>query len=246
VQCVTFTATALLGLACASIVHAQDASDSVAYRALIQTPPGALATPLGASILGPEAGRWDVHVRYGIMSFGDGDEYIHNFGIGGDLKLGAGRIGLTAGAWLPNCDAEDDADGCSGHFMAALSFGERLVEAALGRPSGTASLNVGIDVAAAIGTPRDATLFATSASLPISLVTATSGLRLTPYVAPGFGTGLVSEDGETEAGLRALFGAGVGVLGLARGIAVNAAIHRVFMRDGNWLVGVGVTYTGAQ
>jgi hypothetical protein len=242
VQRVTLTATVLLGLACASLAHAQDASDFAAYRALIETPPGALITPLGVSILGPEARTWDVHTRYGIMSFGDGTDYIHNFGIGGDVKLGAGRIGLTAGAWLPTCDEEDE---CPGHFMAALSFGERLVEAAVGRPSSTASLNVGIDVVAAFGTPRDATLFATSASLPISLVAATSGLRLIPYVAPGFGTGLVSEDGETDAGLRAVFGAGVGALGLARGVAVNAGIHRVFLRGGHWLVGVGVSYTGA-
>lgn len=239
-QRATLTATILLGLASAASARAQDASDFAAYQALTQTPPGGLVTPLGASILGSDNARWGLHAGYGIMSIGDGDEYVHSFGVGGDLTLPAGRIGLTVGAWLPDCDVED----CPGHFMAALSFGERLVEAALGRPSNSASLNVGIDVAAAIGTPKDTTLFAASASLPISLVTAGSGLRLVPYLAPGFGTGLVRDDDGTEAGLRALFSAGVGVLGLARGIAVNAAIHRVFLRDGNWLVGVGFSYTG--
>jgi hypothetical protein len=242
VQRVTLTAAIMLGLSSAAPARAQDASDSAAYRALTQTPLAALANPLGVSILGPEIGRWDLHARYGIMSIGDGDEYVHSFGIGGDVKLGDGRIGLTVGAWLPDCDEAD----CPGHFMAELSFGERLLQAALGRPSGTASLNVGIDAGAAIGTPDDATLFASSASLPISLVTASSGLRLVPYLAPGLGTGLVRPDGqETEAGLRAMFSAGVGVVGLGGGISANAGVQRVFMRDGNWLASVGISYAGA-
>jgi hypothetical protein len=240
-QRVTLNVAILLGLATAGPARAQDASDSAAYRALTQTPLAALVNPLGVSILGPESGRWNLHARYGLMSIGDGTEYVHSFGLGGDFKLGSGRIGLTAGGWLPDCDERD----CPGHFMAAVSFGERLLEAALGRPSGTASLNVGIDVGASIGKPDDATLFATSASLPISLVTSSSGLRLVPYLAPGFGTGLVDDEGEVEAGLRALLSAGVGVTGLVRGVSANAAVQRVFMRDGNWLVGIGVTYSGA-
>lgn len=239
-QRVTLIAGLLLQLGSAALVRAQDASDSAAYRALTQTPLAALVNPLGVSVLGPEAGRKDLHARYGIMSIEDGDEYVHSFGIGGDIKLGNGRIGLTAGAWLPNCDTEE----CPGHFMAALSFGQRLLEAALGRPSGTASLNVGIDVGASIGTPDDATLFATSASLPISLVTSSSGLRLIPYLAPGFGTGLVDAEDEHEAGLRALFSAGVGVVGLLDHVSANAAVQRVFMNDGNWLVGIGIIYRG--
>ena len=241
-QRVALMLAVLLTSSYAGTAGAQDASDVAAYRALTQTPPGALTNPLGASITGSESGSWDLHARYGLMSLDD-DEYMHNFGVGGDLRLGAGRLGATVGRYGPDCTTGD----CPSHFMAAVTFGERLIAVALGRPSSSASFTVGLDVAAAIGTPPGATLFSTSVSLPFALVTEGRMVRLVPYIAPGFGTGLVEQDGgDTEAGLRAVFGAGVGALGLASGLTLNAAIHRVFLRDGNWLVGVGIGYTGGR
>lgn len=221
-----------------NVARAQDASDSAAYRALTQTPLGALPTPLQGPLTGVASGTLDVTARYGLMSFADSD-YVHNFAIGGDVRLGTGRIGLGLGAWLPACHRSE----CNGHFMAELSFSERLASIALGRDSTSATLNVGAAVAAALGTPRETTLFATSARLPIALVPSSRGLRLVPYVEPGFGAGLVDFHGNTDAGLRAMFGAGVAALGLADGLAVNAGIHRVFMKDGNWLAAAGLSFT---
>jgi hypothetical protein len=217
---------------------AQDASDSAAYRALTQTPIGAVPLALSRAHTGEAGGPLAVSARYGIISFADSD-YVNGVAIGGDAPLGSGRVGFALGAWLPSCDRRD----CAGHFMAELSFSERLVGIALGRESSRATLNVGMNVAAAFGTPSGTTLFAMSARLPIALAPSDHGLRLVPYVEPGFGGGLVRANGVSDAGLRAMLGAGVGALGLARGLGVNAGVHRVFMRDGNWLAGIGLSYT---
>jgi hypothetical protein len=50
----------------------------------------------------------------------------------------------------------------------------------------------------------------------------------------------VSENGETEAGLRGQIGAGVSALGLIKGFTLTAGIERVLLQDGNWLVGLSL------
>lgn len=220
---------------------AQDASDSAAYRALTQTPVAALPMPLQSPLTGMASGPLTVSVRYGLMSFATSD-YVHNFAIGGDVRLGAGRLGFAAGAYVPSCDRPR----CGSHFMAEMNFSERVLGLVLGRDSSSASLNIGVMVSGGVGTPGDGTLLATGARLPIALAPSSHGLRLVPYLEPGFGTGLVRTSAGTDAGLRAMFGAGVAALGLTDGLVLNAGIHRVFMRDGNWLAGFGLSYTRAR
>lgn len=221
--------------------RAQDASDSAAYRALTQTPVAAVPLALPASMTGMAGGHLGVAARYGLVSFATSD-YVHNVVIGGDVRLGSGRLGVAAGVYHPTCDEPR----CASHFMAEVSFSERLVGVAMGRDSSSATLNIGVDVSAGVGTPDDGTLFATGQRLPITLVPSTRGVRLVPYVEPGFGTGLVRANGDTDAGLRAMFGAGVAALGLVDGLSVSAGVHRVFMRDGNWLAGLALSYTRAR
>jgi hypothetical protein len=186
-------------------------------------------------------GHLAVGVRYGLVSFATSD-YVHNVVIGGDVRLGSGRLGVAAGVYHPTCDEPR----CASHFMADASFSERLVGLAMGRDSSSATLNIGVAVSAGVGTPDDGTLFATGQRLPIALVPSTRGVRLIPYIEPGFGTGLVRADGDTDAGIRAMFGAGVAALGLAEGLTVSAGVHRVFLRDGNWLAGLALSYTRAR
>ena len=218
---------------------AQDSSAVAAYRALSQTPPGALAASAGSlSVLGSGPRSWSVHLRFGLMSF-DNDEYVYNFGVGGDVRVGSGRLGLVVGAYTPDC--KDDQ--CPGHFMGALTFSERIAGVQVGRAESRATLTVGMDASAALGTPADATLYAGAVSLPISFASDTSGFRLIPYIAPGLGTGLVTENGGTDAGIRATFGAGITLTGAARGLDFTAGVQRIFLQGGNWLVGTGLSYT---
>lgn len=213
---------------------AQDPSDLAAYRALTQTPLGGLIAPSGPAVSGEPSG-WGWHVQYGLRSLDD-HEYTHTAGAGIELPLGRGRIGFTAGAYLPNCSTGE----CPGHFMASAGFGERIVGIALGRDSSSATLNIATQLELGLGFPSNATLFAASATIPVALVPSGNGLRLLPYLAPGLGSGLVSENGETEAGLRGQIGAGVSALGLIKGFTLTAGIERVLLQDGNWLVGLSL------
>lgn len=231
------TAFLLGGSAWGRTVLAQDASARASYRALTQTPPGALPTPVGLSVTGSDRRGWTVHARYGLTSFND-EDYVHNVGIGVDVGVGSGRLGLTLGGYEPACGGGD----CPGHFMTAVGYSERVVGAALGRTASSATLNLGLDLTAAFANPPGASLYAGAVGLPVTLVSSAPGFRVIPYLEPGLGTGWVRDHGETDAGIRATFGAGVAAIGLAPGFGFSAGVKRVFLRDGNWVVGVGLSY----
>ena len=224
----------LLSAAMSRAVSAQDPSDLAAYRALTQTPLAGLMAANGPAVTGEPAG-WGWHVQYGLRSLDD-HEYIHTAGAGIELPVGRARIGFTAGAYLPACSDGD----CPGHFMASAGVAERIVGIALGRDSSSATLNIATQLELGLGFPSGATLFAASATIPMALVPTGQGLRLLPYLAPGLGSGLVSENGETEAGLRGQIGTGVSAVGLIKGFTLTAGIERVLLRDGNWLVGLSL------
>ena len=224
----------LLSATLSGVVSAQDASDSAAYRALTQTPLAGLIAPNGPAVSG-EPARWGWHGQYGLRSLDD-HEYIHTAGAGIDLPVGRGRISFTAGAYLPNCSSGE----CPGHFMASAGFAERIVGIALGRDTSSATLNIATQLELGLGFPSGATLFAAAATIPVALVPSGEGLRLLPYLAPGLGSGLVSENGETEAGLRGQIGAGVSAVGLIKGFTLTTGIERVLLQDGNWLVGLSL------
>jgi len=224
--------------ACAVVVcrtaAAQDASDSAAYRALTQTPAGALGPLLDASVTGERARAPSVHVRYGIMSF-DSHEYTHDFGLSVVFPVGSASLSVTGGYYWPNCT--DNA--CNSHVMGSVGVSQNLVAIPTGRGDQRATFDVGLTAQLGYAKPSDTTLVAGSVMVPVSLVPAPRGLRLAPYVAPGVGVGLVKPDSGTEAGLQFMFAAGVGML--AHGFTANVALSRVFLPGGNWLVGVGIS-----
>ena len=217
--------------------RAQDASDSAAYRALTQTPAGALGPLFDVSVTGERAQKVSVHVRYGLMSF-DSHEYTHDFGLSVVVPVGGVSLSATGGYYWPNCT--DNA--CDSHVMGALGLAENLVAIPTGRGDQRATFDIGLTAQVGFANPHDTTLVSGSVSLPVSLVPAPRGLRLVPYVAPGVGVGLVKPDSGTEAGLQFQFAAGVGLL--ARDFTANLALSRVFLKGGNWLVGVGLSIGG--
>ena len=227
-------ALALMGAAlCVSRrTAAQDASDSAAYRAITQTPPGALPMPMDVSITGIRD-RTGVRVRYGIMSY-DNREYVHNFGVGLTIPVGSASLGVTGGYYWPNCNGR-----CTGHSMFGVSLSQNLVRVPLGSGPGSGVLNVGSGWEAGYA-KHDATLVSGRLSIPISLVPSRRSLTLIPYVAPGVAGGLVKDDSGTEIGLLFTLGAGVG-LRTAGGFTAHAGISRAFLSTGNWLAGVGIT-----
>lgn len=229
---------AVLVLAPPGGARAQDASDSAAYRALTQTPLGALPLPFDVAVTGERVRALAVRTTYGIMSL-DTHEYIHNFGIGIDIPAGTASLGLTAGYYWPDCKGT-----CRGHFMASAGVSENLVQLWLGDAGGGGTtFDIGIDAALGVGTPKDTTLASGNVAIPFSLVPHGRSLRLVPYVAPGLGVGLTRAEGSTEAGLLFTFGAGVGVIA-SRRFSAHVGLSRAFLPDGNWLVGVGLAFGG--
>jgi hypothetical protein len=216
---------------------AQDASDSTAYRALTQTPLKALAPALGVGLSGRRGSGVSLSGRYGLMSLRSHD-FVHSFGIGVDLPVAAGRLGITAGYYGPSCSNDD----CPGHFMASAEFSQALVSVALGRADQSGSLNLGLTAGLGVGTPKDATLLSGEASIPIALIPRMGSTRIFPFVAPGVGVGLIDSEPETDAGLLPTFAAGVGLLTAEDRVGLLAGISRVFLKGGNWLAGVSLTW----
>jgi hypothetical protein len=216
-----------------SPAEAQDESDSTAYRALTETPLEAFSPVVGPSLGGGGQAGLTLHGRYGLMSFRSQD-FIHNFGISGDLPLASGRIGMTAGFYGPTCSRND----CPGHFMASINFEQRLLSLSLGRPGESGSLNLGLGVGVGLGLPDDTTLLSGAATLPITLVPHMTSARIFPFISPGLGVGLV--DG--EAGMLPTFATGVGFLAFQDEVGMIAGVNRAFLKGGNWLAGVSLTW----
>jgi hypothetical protein len=221
-----------LGFAPAHRLAAQDASDSAAYRAITQTPPGGLPMPLDVSITG-DRDRTGVRLRYGIMSF-DNREYVHDFGVGLSIPLGSSTLGITGGYYWPDCNGR-----CEGHGMVGVNFSQNLLRIPLGSGSGSGSFNIGSGWEVGYA-KQNATLVSGRLSIPISLVPTRHAVTVIPYIAPGVAGGLVKDDTGTEVGLLFTFGAGIG-LRTSRGFSAHAGISRAFLSTGNWLAGAGIT-----
>jgi hypothetical protein len=234
------TIRALLGAAVGGLllrgvpVAAQDASDSVAYRALTQTPLGAFSPRLDAAITARRGGGPALYTRYGLQSFRSND-YVHNFAGSLDVSFASGRVGVTVGRYGPTCARND----CPGHLMASLDVSQSLTTVSLGRRENAASLNVGLEGAVGFAHPG-ATLFSGAALLPFALVPDRHTVRLLPFVAPGVGVGLIHSDGDTDAGMLPLLSMGVGLLAFDDRLGLTAGASRVLLRAGNWVAGVNL------
>lgn len=214
----------------AAAAQRQDQSDSAAYLALIRTPLAAVPQPLDVSITGVHPGGPSYRLSYGLMSF-DTHEYTHNFDLGVDLPVGGATVGLSVGYHWPNCNGV-----CSSNVMASAGVSERLASVTLGSTSESATLNIGLRTAAGFGTLTDTTMFSGLMSVPLSITPQSMSVQLVPWIAPGIGVGLVRQSGSTDAGLQFVLGAGLGVL--SHGFRAGLGVNRVFLKDGNWLVGL--------
>src|SRR5687767_9864548 len=136
--------------------RAQDDGDVAAYFALIFTPVGGFA-PL-ASVAQPEAGTGGVSLRYGRLSYEDGDA-THMFGASGDVRAGSGRLGFTGG--VATCD------GCDAIIMIGADWTTPLVRRT--SPSGTLGVGVTTAIGAGFPTADGAEGIALSASLGLPL-----------------------------------------------------------------------------
>jgi len=226
----------LFGVLCVGSLSAQDASDSATYLSLIATPPGALTSTFDVAITDDTTRHVGFYGRYGIQSL-DTHEYTHNFGVSVDFPVGPARIGATLGYHWPNC-----TDGlCEPHVMGGINYGQNIVSVLLGKDPSSASFNVGIEVQTGFAFPRDTAMVSGLASVPVALVHHGTGLQVVPYIAPGLGVGLIrSTITGTEAGLLLAFNGGVGLVRVGS-FALDASVGRIFLKDGNWIAGLGAS-----
>jgi hypothetical protein len=213
-------------------VSAQN-NDIAAFFALTFTPTGALPPMLTPSMVGDVRGGSDVLLRYGRYTFRGSDEAIHNLGVTLDLPTqGATRFGLTAG--FQACD------GCDGLLMIGGDFHAPLVRAA-----GPTPLAIGLEPSVGLGRGLgdDAgTAVSAALGLPVSLTASLAGGgRLIPFLTPGAGFGLITDDGDSESGIRFTLGGGVGFYTDA-GVGINLGYKKIFIDDGPTQWGVGVAF----
>jgi hypothetical protein len=230
-------ALVLAGTLSAATLRAQDESDSTAYRALTQTPLDAFSPVVGPALTARRPAGLSFNARYGLQSFRS-EDYVHNVGVGVEVPLAAGRLGVTAGYYGPACSLND----CPGHFIASLDYEQGLVSLPLGRPEQSGSLNLGLKAGVGLGWPDDATLVSGAASLRVALVPRSGSARIFPFLAPGVGVGLVDGDSDAEAGMLPTFAGGVGLLAWEDRLGVIVGIDRVFLSDGNWVAGISLAW----
>jgi hypothetical protein len=214
--------------------RAQDTGDFVAYVALNFTPPAGFAPVMTRTMLGQAQPGWDLVPRYGRVDLFE--DAANNFAL--SIVHGGGRssFGFTAGYWNPDCD------GCDGHFVAGLGGDTRLAASPLGTGPGAMLLTIGLNGEIGFGKPEGATLWSATAGLPVALVAGSnSGLRLAPFLTPGFGFGYVTADGDSESGTRPLLGGGIGIWA-ASGFGVTIGFQKVFIEDGKTTLGINASF----
>jgi hypothetical protein len=222
----------LMALVAVSPMEAQDEGDIAAYFALSFTSTGGFVPLPTAMRMGEPGGA--MSVRYGQFSFED-DDAFHNIGVSGDFRAGTGRLGITGGAMV--------CSGCDPIIMLGADWTAPLVRSV----SEAGTLAVGLTTSAGVGIPTsdgaDGVALSASLGLPLSMIAGESGaLRVVPYLTPAFGFGSLTGDGG-DSGVRPMLGGGVGLVATS-GFGVSAGFQKVFIEDGETVIGLAVTFGG--
>jgi len=235
-KAVTLLTCILLAIAPASATaRAQSIDASAAYLSLILTPAGALPPHFTASSIPVPSYGYEVSVRYGERG---GLISSRNAGVGVEFGLGEERLGGVIG--VAECAACDDAIMLGVNFSTALGGPSTLQRGPTltARLAGSSNLGVALN--------GDFVVVATTVELPLLFATTissgTTGPRLAIYAIPSGAHGVLTCDDECSAsGFRFAFGAGVGLLRVGR-IDATVGVNKVFIRNGETLVGVSIAW----
>ena len=224
-------AASLVGVAMPA--QAQETNDAVAFFALISTPYGALpAVASGAANAGPS-----LDVRYGRYSFEGSDYSINNIGVGGNFAAAGGRMGIMLG--MVNGEEGDGAK------MAGIDYSRSILSRPVGASTSN-SISLALHPAIGYGKFDDVELSSMSAALdlPVQVSMGTSnGMQFAAHIAPGFGYGRLSGEGESESGTRAVLGGGVGLLNIGGGLGVNLGFRKIFLDEAPTQWGLGMSWS---
>jgi hypothetical protein len=217
--------------------EAQSENAFVGWIGLVTTPVGAFTpyAPAGTAARGGTS--VGVQARYSHWQFAADDDNTTNVGAGLVIGRGALRTAIELGRRTVK-----DCDDCAS-LMGGLDMHVGLLERAL---DGSMTLGLAINPALGFGqlgdSEDDVTSLAGALSVPISLaVRAGSGVRVIPFVSPGFGLARLSGDGESSTGSRAMLSGGLALAGVNMPVQLTASARKIFMEEAPTVLGVGVS-----
>jgi hypothetical protein len=221
-----------IGAAAISTLKAQSSGDIAAFLALSLTPVAALPPVLSPMAPGPSQSSSAFSFRYGRR------EELNAFAAGFDFARESFSAGLTIGyATCADCDG--------GTILGGGSIRSRLFSRPMGSSPG--SFNVGVSGEIGIGIPTEGggNAIAGALGLPLSVSLGREWL-VVPFVAPLFGFGRVSGDGDSESGGLFMLGAGVGLHPADGDFEVHFGLNRIFIKsdgdEGKTQFGLGLSW----
>lgn len=231
-----------IGLVCAIVATsatalpllAQDGDDVVAYVAMVFTPIGALPPQVTPAMAGETQTRTRLRAQYGRLEMNDAVAF-NNLGVGIDVGRGRGSMGLTLGYGFDDCETE-----CDGVLMVGGHLEGVLTRAEVGARPGGGRMTMGLRGDVGLSRANESTALSAVVGVPIALTLPVQELRFVPFLTPGFGFGLIGGD-DTRSGVRFLLGGGIGVMS-GTGFVINLGFQRVFIEDGDTMLGINVAW----
>lgn len=232
---IVYLCAAALFASSAPLAAAQDEDDVAAYAAMVFTPIGALPPLVTPAMAGISHAPTRINARYGRISFSD-DVGFNNLGVGLDFGRRRGSLGLLVGYAFDDCEGE-----CDGAVMIGGHAEGTLGSTPLGDDPSSATLRMGVRGDVGFARMDDVTALSAVLGVPLAVSMPSGGLRFVPFVTPAFGLGRLSGNDESETGVRFLLGAGVGVVS-STGLMVDLGVQKVFIDDGDAMVGIAVAW----
>lgn len=258
-----------IGLAAAGPTPAAaqtSAGDAAAYVALLSTPNAGLPPLVTGTMLGARQNGAQFVVRYGhvgvsvVGTLSNVGDAANSLGATAILPVGTtSTVSLTAGFERPSCD------GCDAPNSLILSVGGDmpLTSWPMGQGRDADRLTMTLAGELGFGKPQDDRALAGTVSVPfaLSLGSGGEGMRITPFLTPGFGfasyqfsvaspaafgVGGSSRSTETESGTRFLLGGGVALWNPTSTVSVSAGFQHVFIDNGTTLYGLTLTLGGGR
>lgn len=214
-------------------VHAQSVSDIVTWFALVRNPQGAFSPDLPLARTDGIGTSPTIRARYASWSFGPGDDETTNLGLGADFQAGGRTLRVDALLSTVKDCSECRSIGVNVGLVFPLKFGDAAAssgfEVSIIPGLGYSSWGDG-DVGAFMGTVE----------VPLALRVNAGGLRVRPFLTPGFGFARVASDTESESGSLPSYGYGVAVGGTRWDASIG--VRQVMLEDAPDVLGFNLAW----
>ncbi len=238
----------LSGVLCLSLsapLAAQTFNQSATYLALTRTAVAGLPPVATSTILGDLQDGVALAIRYGYVPSGMGLSQLNNFGLTAVLPVGAGAtFSITGGI-------SSQSEGGSDALVLDVGGDMRLTDMPFSQGRSAPRLRVGLNGELGYAKPRDASLFAGSVGLPLSIIRASrpkQEMQVVPFLIPAFAFGNFNPDDNTnlphESGAHFMIGGGVGIYNRSSSIALNLGVQYVAVESGQVQLGLVLTLGG--